>query len=1017
MPTTSSTINYYIAADGTLRDGSAGSIAQTPRVYYGTEYSVTLAFPASTIAEGDQLQVAVNRSRTFFSSASATGDAPVAAVAKHDVTSEEASAQSVTLTLSTNTRAMIDQVNGIDHPVRGFFGVHVLRGQSFISLAVADAFMLSVESGPDAISPSLPVVDYPTREEAEQIRQDTITAQGKAEEAQGKAEEAQGKAEEAQGKAETAATNAEKIAEGSDADVEPLGLEHSAKGWAQEAAATLASKRDILQTLVSSSSTSLEVEAGKSYKWTVSAASTISMKAADKVANKETRIDVYIDLQTGGSVTGSGVTIADSVLQSGWYKLIWDGTTATLYSTKAGGAESYITIPASTTAYSLQDNKHYQHKPDSVPAYTLPAVTMDGLVHEITVLVDFINVTSCSFVDASNVPVTLQSAISPQIGEAYVFRCYWYGKWRVVPLKIRNAATATSTTGVVEVSDAVAGDALALRMTAPRSVVVNQWIQNGDFSVSGTVSVSRWQGINGTIAIASNTCSYTVDNVRSSNQNRLSQVLADIISGHVYMCRFEVKTPYAQTVSITGYTAADASVFPVTPQDTSANTWTVYNKKVTAHSSQSSVDFRLGIHSVAETAIGDVTEVKNVMLVDLTQYFNGDSTKIAAIQTWDDLIAYDSRFAQYVAYNTGTVEGVTPKMKMTGKNLLNINAEFYQTTIKNPTDDRQFVEDEWFVGVSFNGDYWRPNYSYGSVSDNILYVGKQPNNINVYPVAYMTKLKRGESYIASFTLGGTLHNATVCASYYGEDCKYVSRTSDVQFASGAKTYAFTVPDDAVWVGLLFSNESDTPMTVSNIQLELGSVATSYEPYHDGGSAQAPSELFAVGNAADEFEAVSGVTTRKMGSYTFTGNEIIEVSNWRPADGYYAVGFPKSIMPDIKGHGDIVTKGNLICAWLEVKTYGEVYSTAAPTQGISDNAGNETYSVFIRVSTSIATDNTTLLTWLTGKTLYYELATPTTSQSTPTQISLQAGSNVAMQTDGGRTLEELSMTYENLPANE
>ena len=165
MPTTANSITYFVAADGTLRDGPQGSIAQTPRINYGTDYAVTLSFPPSTIAEGDQLQVALNRTRTFFSSASATGDAPVAAVAKHDVTAEEAAAQEVTLTLSTNTRAMIDQVNGIDHPVRSFFGVHVLRGQSFVTLAVADALMMSLESGPDAISPSLPVVDYPTREE------------------------------------------------------------------------------------------------------------------------------------------------------------------------------------------------------------------------------------------------------------------------------------------------------------------------------------------------------------------------------------------------------------------------------------------------------------------------------------------------------------------------------------------------------------------------------------------------------------------------------------------------------------------------------------------------------------------------------------------------------------------------------------------------------------------------------------------------------------------------------------
>ena len=190
MPTTANSITYYVAADGTLRDGLQGSIAQTPRINYGTDYAVTLSFPASTIAEGDKLQVALNRTRTFFSSASATGDAPVAAVAKHDVTAEEAAAQEVAVVLSTNTRAMIDQVNGIDHPVRGFFGVHVLRGQSFVTLAVADALMMSLESGPDAISPSLPVVDYPTREEAVAIKDEALMAAGKAKEEADRAENA-----------------------------------------------------------------------------------------------------------------------------------------------------------------------------------------------------------------------------------------------------------------------------------------------------------------------------------------------------------------------------------------------------------------------------------------------------------------------------------------------------------------------------------------------------------------------------------------------------------------------------------------------------------------------------------------------------------------------------------------------------------------------------------------------------------------------------------------------------------
>ena len=67
---------------------------------------------------------------------------------------------------------------------------------------------------------------------AEQAQTKSEQAQDKAEQAQGKAETAQTKAEQAQGKAETAEGNASTWAEGTDQQVQQLGGEHSAKGWA-----------------------------------------------------------------------------------------------------------------------------------------------------------------------------------------------------------------------------------------------------------------------------------------------------------------------------------------------------------------------------------------------------------------------------------------------------------------------------------------------------------------------------------------------------------------------------------------------------------------------------------------------------------------------------------------------------------------------------------------------------------------------------------------------------------------
>ena len=820
MPTTANTINYYVAADGTLRDGQQGSISQQPRINYGTEYSVTLTFPASTIAEGDQLQVALNRTRTFFSSASATGDAPVAAVAKHDVTAAEADAQAVTLTLSTNTRAMIDQVNGIDHPVRGFFGVHILRGQSFVTLAVADALMMSLESGPDAISPSLPVVDYPTRQEmndaveaaknsasAAKTSEDNADASASAAErdaqaAAGSATEAAGSATQA-GQAATAATTAKNAAETAQGKAE------AAQGKAEQAQA----KAEQAQGAAETAQTAAETAQGKAED-AQEAAQTAQGLAEDAQDAAQTACDAAV-VAKGAAETaeanaakiaeGSDADVAPLGLEH----------SAKAWAQVASERMTVVTIPPSTTSYTLQDNKHYQQVPDAVPTYTLPTATMDGLVHEITVLVDFLHVTSCSFLDAGGVPVTLQSAISPQIGEAYIFRCYWYDKWRVVPMKIRNAATVSSATGVVEVTDAVAGDALALKMVAPRSVVVNQLSNSRTaygWKADETVSSSDFY-LNGEYTI-------TVDRTFNKVKRIINIGFNDIyVSGHIYLLYAEIinQSEYIARFGLKENISGNTTLL-ATP-DVKSSTWTSIYIKGEVSSSES-VCLVLFTNNAAPA--GTTVKFRNMMCVDLTAYFNGDTTLINSIASWDDLVAYDPRFANYVEYNTGEVKGVVP-------------------------------------AVSVN-------------------------------------------------------NGTAIAS--------------------------------------------------------------------------PNELFAVGTAADEYEVVSGVTTHKMASvdlgtlnYTYSGTRF------------------RSVVPGIKQ----VNNG-----------YGYCDRYVRVTEAYVTDKCVLFFGQYVYIYDSAYTNATAFKAALSGVMLYYELADPTISSSTPTQISLQAGSNTIQQTDGGRTLAELAMTYEYLP---
>ena len=187
-----------------------------------------------------------------------------------------------------------------------------------------------------------------------------------------------------------------------------------------------------------------------------------------------------------------------------------------------------------------------------------------------------------------------------------------------------------------------------------------------------------------------------------------------------------------------------------------------------------------------------------------------------------------------------------------------------------------------------------------------------------------------------------------------------------------------------------ATSSGVTATWTNIQLELGSTATSYEPYFDGGTAQAPAPLFAVGNAADEYEAVSGTTTRKMARIDLG---TLEWPNYNSVNQTHPYGY---VIP--RNLPELVNRANLLV---------DGYSTK--DDYMTDKTVNY-WSYSIIDSSFLGKSGSEIKQSLSGVYLYCELATPTTSQSTPTQISLQAGNNVAMQTDGGR-LAPIDITYE------
>lgn len=106
--------------------------------------------------------------------------------------------------------------------------------------------------------------------------------------------------------------------------------------------------------------------------------------------------------------------------------------------------------------------------------------------------------------------------------------------------------------------------------------------------------------------------------------------------------------------------------------------------------------------------------------------------------------------------------------------------------------------------------------------------------------------------------------------YYNENKEFLS-----YLAWETKPRTFTTPTNARFVRFSFATINE----ITETQLELGDMMTAYEPYHTSQAATVP-DLYAVGDYKDEYDAVSGQITRRVGVKVLDGTE-----DWFAAKGY------------------------------------------------------------------------------------------------------------------------------------
>ena len=157
-----------------------------------------------------------------------------------------------------------------------------------------------------------------------------------------------------------------------------------------------------------------------------------------------------------------------------------------------------------------------------------------------------------------------------------------------------------------------------------------------------------------------------------------------------------------------------------------------------------------------------------------------------------------------------------------GRNLLNLDGREIVANLPFPdTSKRELNGNKLFVGISGNNYFANDKILSYSVIDNVVQVSSKGSAYGIgfdIPVVPGMQLK--------FSSKKSSFNAFVRIGTYSKDGVY-KRTQD----GSASELNITIADGEYWVVIVFGSEANKECTYNNIQLELNSTFTAYEPYH------------------------------------------------------------------------------------------------------------------------------------------------------------------------------------------
>jgi len=197
--------------------------------------------------------------------------------------------------------------------------------------------------------------------------------------------------------------------------------------------------------------------------------------------------------------------------------------------------------------------------------------------------------------------------------------------------------------------------------------------------------------------------------------------------------------------------------------------------------------------------------------------------------------------------------------------------------------------------------------------------------------------------------------------FYDKDHNLISHT----YRQDLKEFGFTTPSNCIYITWYsFSSYGTTynhDITIS-LYYTTGENYNQYYPYVAPKTYDTGVEVLRKAGSVKDTKAPDGTITRNVGTYTFTGEETWETLGEQGAKSCNVI---SSLSKGASGS----SVANVLCPILIAETFNNIYY------------GNNTNGIAIS-SAGLIVVNTNQVSNLTGKTIYYELATPTTEQGTP-----------------------------------